>query len=286
MHSPVWHAYNVTYDTAEVWTEWEYYTDEFFDELGQSNRERKRRKMQHLEDAPPAVVLQDGDINSLMLRMPVNIGRRGSTDVPGIPLFDEIRQEKVALLKDWRERFKSILPEERAPAPKRLDVAAYRQPNGSKKQKLEEPSNVADSMRVKALSTNMQLNPTVSADSSRALGSSKLRNKVTRGHKPISPLASHMEDLSAEDSESQQRKRLRHEGEGQFTPSDYTNSGPTTAPKPKTQASTSKTVGKIIGQKRKIVSDEEPPNDRVVEIHDSKRKDALSGVRKSKRMKR
>ena len=288
MHSPVWHAYDVTHDTADIWTEWEYYTDEFFDELGQSARERKRRKTKHSGDAQATVVLQDGDANGLMLRTPTDTDRKGPTDIPNVPIFDEVRQEKVALLKDWRERFKSILPEERTSTPKRLDVVAHGQSKGSKKRKVEDPSNVTDSTRVEASSTNTRLGSKVSAQSSRVLSLSKLRNEVVHGHNPMSPPGSHTEDTSAESSALRQSKNSKHSGGGQSTTFNNTKTGSITVPKAKAPTSISTALGKTVSQKRKTVSDEESPNTQSSEsgvYHDRKRKDALSGVRKSKRLK-
>ena len=288
MHSPVWHAYDVTYDTTEVWTEWEYCTDEFFDDLGQSTRERKRRKMKHLEEAPVPVALQDGEADGPTQWTPTDSDGKGPRDVPGVPVFDEIEQEKVALLKDWRERFKGILPEERTSATKGLGLIASGQLQGSEKRRPEDSSNVAGPARIETLSANTQTYTKVSARSSRTPGSSKLRNEIIRGRQPVSPPKSHTEDLSAENSTSQPRKRLKHGGSQSTSFETKSNAGSITAPKRKAQASTSATFGKMIGQKRKTVSEEEPPNNQDAGCgvyQDRKRKDALPGVRKSKRLK-
>ncbi len=126
MHSPVWQDYDPALDTAEVWSDWEYYSDDYYDgdsprkrrkvddgkdrstgqgDMGSALR-RKRRKF-HSSNAIPELSLGDsvypshGNGESVA---PVVVWK-SKTEPDDVPVVSEGQEEKVALLKDWRERF-------------------------------------------------------------------------------------------------------------------------------------------------------------------------------------
>lgn len=127
MHSPVWQDYDPTYETAEVWSDWDYYSDDYYDdesprkrrkvkdsgnaieeqgEVGSGLR-RKCRKL-HLTNEIPELYLGGALYanpcdRQAVARIVVWKSRMEHND---IPIISEGQLEKVALLKDWRERFK------------------------------------------------------------------------------------------------------------------------------------------------------------------------------------
>lgn len=131
MHSPVWVDYNATIEVGEDISDWEYYSDDYYDHVqglrgtsskettgtkrkssGRPHNRTKRRRL----DPPEA-------IPKLSLGEPMNEDssepRRSSTVVCWktpktfksleYPILADDQGEAVALLKDWRERFKIIL---------------------------------------------------------------------------------------------------------------------------------------------------------------------------------
>lgn len=130
MHSPVHPDYDPAFDTAEVWSDWEYYSDDYYDEDSPRKRRkvdgadnevarksgvgsdlrRKRRKLASTSEIPE-LSLGDSLHSCLDEReslAPVIVWR-SKTETNDIPVVSEGQEEKVALLKDWRERFKILL---------------------------------------------------------------------------------------------------------------------------------------------------------------------------------
>ena len=134
MHSPVWPDYDPTFDTAEVWSDWDYYSDDYYDEgsprkkrkvndaenntaeqddVGSGLR-RKRRKL-HLANEIPDLCLGD----SLHLNLddgksvPPVVVWKSKIESTDTPVVSEGQEEKVTLLKDWRERFR--IPSQASP---------------------------------------------------------------------------------------------------------------------------------------------------------------------------
>ena len=120
MHSPVYQDYDPSFDTAEVWSDWEYYSDDYYDldspkkrrkfrdaentatgrsEIG-SGAGRKRRKLQ------PTDQISELTLGESLLPLAPVILWRSEIETDHVPVFSEGQEEKVALLKDWRERFK------------------------------------------------------------------------------------------------------------------------------------------------------------------------------------
>jgi len=123
MHSPVWVSFDPDFETASYGSDWEYYSDEFFDEEGlgsgekmkvegddskaeaqpqDSKMRKKRRKLNTTENIPEL------SLNELARKRPTVIWtpRNQRLQSPELPLMKEGQAEKVALLKDWREKFK------------------------------------------------------------------------------------------------------------------------------------------------------------------------------------
>ena len=127
MHSPVWQDYDPSFDTAEIWSDWEYYSDDYYDvdsprkkrkindqghgtnqenDCG-SGLKRRRRKLRATDEIPE-MSLEDplhSDLDGLRQLAPVIIWR-SKTEEDHIPVVSEGQEEKIALLKDWREKFK------------------------------------------------------------------------------------------------------------------------------------------------------------------------------------
>ena len=127
MHSPVWQDYDPSFDTAEIWSDWEYYSDDYYDDDTPRKRQkinraengvdgsgdvgsgipRKRRQLCSTDDIPELSL--GGPLQS-ELENPRNLAPvivwRSKTEADHVPVLSEGQDEKIALLKDWRERFK------------------------------------------------------------------------------------------------------------------------------------------------------------------------------------
>lgn len=134
MHSPVWQDYDPTIETAEVWSDWDYYSDDFYDEESPRKRSkfsdarnsvdeqgeegsglrRKRRKLRSTSNIPElylgdSLYANSGDHQAVA---PIVVWK-SRTEPDNVPVVSEGQEEKVALLKDWRERFK--IPSQTSP---------------------------------------------------------------------------------------------------------------------------------------------------------------------------
>lgn len=129
MHSPVWQEHPAD-DTAEYWSDWDYYSDDYYDQgaskrkrqkvAGESTSEAKgenaegpqvgkiRRKFQSAEDIPELSLGEslDSDMEDSVAAKPTVLWRsKEAHDPVETPIVTEGEGEQVALLRDWRERF-------------------------------------------------------------------------------------------------------------------------------------------------------------------------------------
>ena len=122
MQSPVWVNYDPSYETTSIPSDWEYYSDDYWD--AESTKKRKRKS-----NATEITAAGGGSIGHGTERKRIKLVR---TVVPGIslgepavaaptviwkskndvlqpsegPIVSEGQGERVSLLKDWRVRFK------------------------------------------------------------------------------------------------------------------------------------------------------------------------------------
>ncbi len=122
MQSPVWLSYDPSYGTASVPSDWEYYSDDYWDEesttkgkrkgdvmektaaRGDStghSAERKRRKLK-LTDVP------EMSLGESIVAAPTVVWKSKNDLLQPFegPVVSEGQGERISLLKDWRERFK------------------------------------------------------------------------------------------------------------------------------------------------------------------------------------
>lgn len=120
MHSPVYINYDPALETASLASDWEYYSDEYWDlntpkkrkrrEGGSENAEatesightKKRRKKTKLHEIPELSLREP----SLAAPTVVWRSKKEILETHEGPGVSEGQEEKVSLLKDWRERFK------------------------------------------------------------------------------------------------------------------------------------------------------------------------------------
>lgn len=127
MHSPVWVNYDPAYEADDTWSDWEYYSDDYYDN---QTIKRKRRKVGNQDYSPrsasdttsksiveptdqtpdltPNETYNGDNLGSVRQRPIVMWKSRAKS--PQLPMFDEKDAENIAILKDWRERFKVPLP--------------------------------------------------------------------------------------------------------------------------------------------------------------------------------
>ncbi|KAI4116670.1 MAG: hypothetical protein LQ338_007672 [Usnochroma carphineum] len=123
MHSPVLVNYDAALDFDDGWTDWEYYSDDFFD---YESPKPKRRKIDNVGNgAKEAPDVKKRRMSTSMSNLPgLSLGEpafsaeethprslstvvwkvRGSS--PKLPILEDGQEAKVSILKDWRERFK------------------------------------------------------------------------------------------------------------------------------------------------------------------------------------
>lgn len=129
MHSPVWQEHPAD-DTAEYWSDWDYYSDDYYDQgapkrkrqkvAGESTSEAKgeiaegpqvgkrRRKFRSAEEIPELSLGEslDSDMEDSVAAKPTVLWRsKEAHDPVETPIVTEGEGEQVALLRDWRERF-------------------------------------------------------------------------------------------------------------------------------------------------------------------------------------
>ena len=59
MHSPVW-DYHPSFDTADVWSDWEYYSDDYYDE--ESAAAGRRRSLREVKASSLLKIKSGGDV--------------------------------------------------------------------------------------------------------------------------------------------------------------------------------------------------------------------------------
>lgn len=123
MHSPVLVNYDPTFESTDVWTDWDDYSDDFFDDESLRSKRRKKDKTGNgLEGAPATakrkVPKSIRHLSKLSLGEPASSDeethiRPCSTvvwktkgDSPRLPVLRDGQEKKVSILRDWRERFK------------------------------------------------------------------------------------------------------------------------------------------------------------------------------------
>ena len=124
VHSPVWIDYHPDWDTLSVPSDWEYYSDDYWDHASPKTFSKKRKKVSDNKDTATST---DGIERSLKKRKRLALGRRipelslgeptlavsaviwkSKSEVstsPEGPTITGGSGEKVSLLADWRERF-------------------------------------------------------------------------------------------------------------------------------------------------------------------------------------
>jgi hypothetical protein len=131
MHSPVWADMDPDFETEEFWSDWENYSDDYYDcdtrkntntegngttgspkQGGKRKRatddasRQKRKKREKTTPNVPAEESLSATTAGVGLAAPIVIWRsRGHPEKP--PALDIENTEKVAVLKDWRERLQN-----------------------------------------------------------------------------------------------------------------------------------------------------------------------------------
>lgn len=124
MHSPVLVNYDPALEFDDASTDWEYFSDDFFDfESPKPKRRKVDASRNQLAGAPtnseklklesigtlPELSLGEplsSDEGSHLRPFPTVIWKRRGNS-PKVPITKDGSEEKVSILKDWRERFKS-----------------------------------------------------------------------------------------------------------------------------------------------------------------------------------
>ncbi|KAL9576643.1 MAG: hypothetical protein Q9212_006930 [Teloschistes hypoglaucus] len=122
MQSPVLVNWDPSIELEDGWTDWEYYSDDFWDEETPKRKRRKvvkdgsehgqatarkRRRMKTGESIPELSLGEPAtsdDEKVVRAEQPVVWKIRGNSPKP--PTVEAGMEEKVSILKDWRERFK------------------------------------------------------------------------------------------------------------------------------------------------------------------------------------
>lgn len=147
--SPTWVSYPPDYDSVSYESDWDYYSDGYYDEVPPKDNKRKAigsgeakieretaGELGNLKKRRKLKSTNESDISSheLLLSNPTVIWRSTKERLQPleIPLVREGQGEKVALLKDWRERFElsssSSLPADTYPEPPAPDPSVSKQP--------------------------------------------------------------------------------------------------------------------------------------------------------------
>lgn len=133
MHSPVWQDNHPSYEMAEGWSDWEYYSDDYYDQesptrdreipgesgkvkaIGRKRRNsvsegrkvRKRRKLVQTNNLPRPSLGESTESDASEACSPAPIVKwKEELARPEICVATDYESERVALLKDWRERFR------------------------------------------------------------------------------------------------------------------------------------------------------------------------------------
>ncbi|KAL8704838.1 MAG: hypothetical protein Q9201_002033 [Fulgogasparrea decipioides] len=129
MQSPVLINYDPAIELEESWTDWEYYSDDFFDI---EEPRRKRRKVDKTGNELDASTMKNNQQNLKSTeKLPgLSLGEAASPDEedtfrsqatvvwkargdsPKPPTVEAGQEEKVSILKDWKERFKPRLTQD------------------------------------------------------------------------------------------------------------------------------------------------------------------------------
>ena len=134
MHSPVWLNYDPSLETTSLPSDWEYYSDDYWDQDSPAKRKRKACDTRAPygtgeagEEGPgrkrgkPKLI---GQVPELSLGASTVIWKSKSEalQTSGGPIVSEGQSEKVSLLKDWRERFKMPnMADSQSPKPRSMN---------------------------------------------------------------------------------------------------------------------------------------------------------------------
>ena len=136
MHSPVWPDYDPSFEIADDFSDWDYYSDDYYDQevpklkangpnpdssgtratgvkrkgIEPHPTKRKRRKVGEEEEIPDLSLGEplDATFPGAASNKPVVIWKTKDRSIP-LPVIAAEHGEKVALLKDWRQRFQDML---------------------------------------------------------------------------------------------------------------------------------------------------------------------------------
>ncbi|KAI9832150.1 MAG: hypothetical protein M1819_004501 [Sarea resinae] len=165
MHSPVWQEADPADGFADYWSDWEYYSDDYYDngrpanyqELGDGMKSeaetgqkrklqvpedgRKRQKLSATKEPSKSRThetrLHESEVRK-EVKQPASIVRwRSGGDAERGPRLDPDSGEHVALLKDWRTKF-GVMPsqtnsdQDRAPQPNSVVKGSRKNPRAKK----------------------------------------------------------------------------------------------------------------------------------------------------------
>ncbi|KAL8921770.1 MAG: hypothetical protein Q9208_005527 [Pyrenodesmia sp. 3 TL-2023] len=117
MHSPVLVNYDPAFESNDVLTDWDCYSDDYFDlELPQPKRRRfeegppskSQRRIPKSTKNLPELSLGDpaSSDEEIKARARSTVVWKTSVDSRTLPVVKDGQEEKVSILKDWKERFK------------------------------------------------------------------------------------------------------------------------------------------------------------------------------------
>ncbi|KAI9812788.1 MAG: hypothetical protein M1827_004545 [Pycnora praestabilis] len=113
VHSPVWNDHDPSYNLIEYWSDWDYYSDDYYDEdqprristsAGSSNDNFISVKKRRTAASEGGTNTANTDLESVDLGSPLVVWRTGPS-LCQRPKFESGNGQSVALLKDWRDRF-------------------------------------------------------------------------------------------------------------------------------------------------------------------------------------
>ncbi|KAL9020869.1 MAG: hypothetical protein Q9185_001940 [Variospora sp. 1 TL-2023] len=123
MHSPVLVNYDPALESAEVWTDWDDYSDDFFDSESPRPKQRKANAMGNAQAAAAKPKRRkrksSGNLSDFSLGEPASsngerlhprpqptVVWKSRGDSPKLPIIRQGQEEQVSILKDWRSRIK------------------------------------------------------------------------------------------------------------------------------------------------------------------------------------
>ncbi|MCJ1226628.1 hypothetical protein MMC12_003281 [Toensbergia leucococca] len=134
MYSPVWQDNDPAYDVTEYWSDWEYYSDDYYDQLSPKKRRRNAEAVGDTTGTPGTRANVTGSTQTRKRRKfksmdeisELSLGESVDSEMDGpaparhvvvwrsksptnkTPVVMDGQGEKVALLKDWKDMLKAI----------------------------------------------------------------------------------------------------------------------------------------------------------------------------------